>query len=174
MKNYISKRNNVKTLNPWFFTGFTDAEGCFAVNIIRDKEYRLGWRVIPRFQISLHKKDKALLEQIQISVGVGNVYRQGSQYIQYCVESVKALKVIINHFEKYPLITQKQADYELFKKAVELMEQKEHLTLEGLRKIVAIRASMNLGLPSTIEAAFPDIIPVLRPPVLNQRIEDPN
>jgi len=82
--------------------------------------------------------------------------------------------VIINHFDKYPLITQKRADYELFKQAVELMEQKEHLTPEGLAKIVALKASMNTGLSEELKAAFPEILPVSRPSVLNSKIKDPH
>jgi hypothetical protein len=74
------------------------------------------------------------------------------------------------------LITQKRADYELFKQAVRLMEQKEHLTEAGLAKIVGIKASMNLGLSvrSELKVAFPFITPVQRPKVEDQKIEDPN
>jgi hypothetical protein len=35
--------------------------------------------------------------------------------------------------------------------------------LEGLRKIVSIRASLNKGLSVTLSINFPDIIPVVRP-----------
>jgi hypothetical protein len=45
---------------------------------------------------------------------------------------------------------------------VDLLNKKEHLTIEGLRKIISIKASMNNGLTETIKADFPDIIPVLR------------
>lgn len=41
------------------------------------------------------------------------------------------MKVIIPHFDKYPLATQKLADYMLFKEIVSLMKIKEHLTLDG-------------------------------------------
>nr|ATI20567.1 LAGLIDADG endonuclease [Ophiognomonia clavigignenti-juglandacearum] len=54
--------------------------------------------------------------------------------------------IIIPHFDKYPLVTQKLADYILFKEIVNLMKNKEHLTLEGLKKILSIKASLNLGL----------------------------
>jgi hypothetical protein len=63
------------------------------------------------------------------------------------VQSFKDLKVIIDHFKRFPLLTQKCADFELFSQIFYLMEKKEHLTLEGLNKILAIKASMNLGLP---------------------------
>jgi hypothetical protein len=89
------------------------------------------------------------------------------------VRSVKDLSAVINHFYKYPLITQKLADYELFKQAIQLIQQKEHLTIEGIHKLIAIKASMNLGLSKELKAAFPDTIPVLRPLVENQSILDP-
>ena len=43
------------------------------------------------------------------------------------------------------------------------MINKEHLTEEGLQKIVAIRASLNWGLTDKLTAAFPSIVPVRRP-----------
>ena len=51
--------------------------------------------------------------------------------------------VIIPHFDKYPLITQKRADFELFKTAFEIINHQEHLRIEGLRKLVAIKTSLN-------------------------------
>jgi len=39
---------------------------------------------------------------------------------------------------------------------------------------VAIKASMNNGLPDELKSAFPGIIPVQRPKVLNCQIKDPN
>ena len=71
----------------------------------------------------------------------------------------------------------------------ELVKRREHLTVEGLHKIVAIKASMNLGLSDVQKKAFPDVVPVSRPlgpagarprwtgprgPVKNQIIRDPN
>ena len=44
----------------------------------------------------------------------------------------------MDHFDKYPLITQKKADFEVFKQAVDLVKSKKHLTKEGLQKIVNI------------------------------------
>lgn len=73
------------------------------------------------------------------------------------------LSVIISHFDKYPLITQKQADYELFKQAAKLFKNKEHLTAYGFKEILSIRASMNLGLSDDLKTAFPDITPFPRP-----------
>ena len=73
--------------------------------------------------------------------------------------------MIIPHFDKYPLITQKRADFELFKTAFEIINHQEHLTIEGLRKLVAIKTSLNWGLSSVLEAAFPGIVAYPRPEV---------
>ena len=62
------------------------------------------------FSINLHEKDQYLLEQINKFFGVGKIYKQASGPIRFCVTSVKDLRIIINHFDKYPLITQKLAD----------------------------------------------------------------
>ena len=71
----------------------------------------------------------------------------GNQSVIYSVQSIKDLtNVIIPHFLKYPLLSQKRADFELFKSIVELMVHKEHQTLVGLHKILSIKASMNKGL----------------------------
>jgi len=53
-------------------------------------------------------------------------------------------------------------------------ENKEHLTVKGLTKIVSIKASMNKGLSKKLVTEFPDITPVLRPQVTDQVIKDPN
>jgi LAGLIDADG endonuclease len=79
--------------------------------------YSSGYRVKLFFQIGLHSKDKVLLEQIQSNFGVGKINKHGSESLQLRVQSFKELEVIINYFNKYPLITQKGSDFQLFKQA---------------------------------------------------------
>jgi hypothetical protein len=125
----------------------------------------------------LHKKDIALLELIQSSLlGVGNITKQNKyEMVDFRVTSLKDLiNVIIPHFDKYPLITQKKADFELFKRVINLMNRREHLNADGLQEIVNIRASINLGLSDVLKEAFPDVIPVERPLVTNKKIKDSN
>jgi len=61
-------------------------------------------------------------------------------------------------------MTQKRVDYELFKRVLGLMNRKEHLSREGLMKIVNIKASMNLGLSDLLKTNFPNTIPVTYDP----------
>ena len=94
------------------------------------------------FEIGLHSRDKYLLKQIQFYFsGLGSIKEKSQgKCICFSVQSVIDMKTIINHFEKFPLKTKKQADFILFKSVVELMMRKEHLTKEGFRKILAIKA----------------------------------
>jgi hypothetical protein len=96
---------------------------------------------------------------------VGNIFTHYSsrKLVRYSVQSIEHLVKIIQHFDLYPLITQKLADYILFKEAYNLILNKQHLTLLGLRKIVAIKASLNNGLSDKLKAAFAYIVAVDRP-----------
>jgi hypothetical protein len=51
--------------------------------------------------------------------------------------------------------------------------KKEHLTSEGLQKILAIKASINKGLSPELKAAFSNITPVKRLEVEEILIFDP-
>ena len=53
------------------------------------------------------------------------------------------------------------------------MKRKDHLSDEGLIKIVAMKASMNLGLSEKQKLAFPDVVPVERPLVELPQTIDP-
>ena len=70
------------------------------------------------------------------------------------------------------MITDKLSNFKLFKQLFHLMQRKSHLTIEGLRKIVAIKAAMNRGLSDVIQKAFPDVVRVTRPKVQNKKIYD--
>nr|YP_010963385.1 NADH dehydrogenase subunit 2 [Raffaelea arxii]WNK75974.1 NADH dehydrogenase subunit 2 [Raffaelea arxii] len=148
-------------LNPWYITGFSDGESNFRVGISQSNS-KLGWIVQPVFQIELHKKDLNLLKKIKAYFDVGEIYFKESS-CNFKVQSLKGVKVIINHFEKYPLFTKKREDFLLFTQIVVLISQKEHLTNEGLQKIISLKASMNLGLPKTLKIAFPNLVPAVRP-----------
>lgn len=177
--NPISVLNNTKSfstqitrnkLDPYYVTGFTDGEGCFYIGISPDSRSSLNYRVKLTFQIGLHKKDEELLNLIKSYFGVGTINKLAGDSVIYRVTSIEDLQIILDHFDRYPLITQKYKDYLLFKQAYELIKNKEHLTMNGLRKIVSIKASINLKLSSSLMEAFSDIEPLLIPEVEDRKI----
>jgi len=130
--------------------------------------------VKPIYKISLHNKDRALLVLIQKSLGVGKIYKHGINSLELRVSGLKNLKIVIHHFDKYPLITRKLADYILFKQAVKLVTNKEHLSLKGLLELVNIKATLNTGLSDKSKQSFPNAVPVIRPLIKHAVIMDIN
>jgi len=162
------------TLHPWYLSGLVDAEGSFGIYLVKRSKSRLGWSVEPSFKIELHSRDIKLLKLIQAFFGIGSIINNRRNSVSFYVYSLEQISnVIIPHFEKYPLISQKQADYLLFREVIMMMVKKEHLTREGLDKIIAIRASINNGLTEKLKATFPLTKPVARPLVGNQLIPHP-
>ena len=152
-------------INPWVCSGLIDGEGSFTILIVKDKTRKLAWRIEAKFQLGLHSKDYDLLSQLQQYLGgIGAIYLNGKREVaNYSVFSINDLYKLILHLDKYPLKTQKAADFLLFKQVVELMNNKVHLTTEGLNQIVNIKASMNLGLSDKLKLEFPEYRAVERP-----------
>lgn len=91
--------------------------------------------------------------------------------MRVCTEYIppEELIKVVDHFDKYPLLSKKRADFELFKSSVYMISRKEHLTTDGLKKIVAVKAVINKGLSADLKESFSDIIPVRRPEVQTNR-----
>lgn len=141
--------SNIKTssqINPFWLTGFSDAEACFSVIIT--KRANLNWRVIVSFEINLHIKDITILYQIKDFFKVGSVTTRPNKFnCVYRVTKIEDLiKTIIPHFIQYPLITQKHSDFLLWSKVVELMKTKQHLNLSSFKTILSYYASINKGI----------------------------
>jgi len=60
----------------------------------------------------------------------------------------------------------------LFKKAYEIMLNKEHLNKEGLEKFIEVKASINKGLSESLKLAFPNITVLDKPQRENIKIEN--
>ncbi|CAF3452572.1 unnamed protein product [Fusarium graminearum] len=90
--------------------------------------YILSLFISNMFEVSgLH--NIKLLEAIQRTFKTGKIYKHGVDSMQY-----RNLQIITDHFDSYPLISQKRADYLLFKQAIAIIKNKEHLSLKGILK----------------------------------------
>ena len=123
----------------------------------------MGYQIQAIFKITLHKKDVNLLCEIQDSFKIGKITNHGDTSLQYSVKYLKDLDIIISHFDKYSLLGQKRVDYKLFKDAISLIKNKEHLKKQAFKKILSIRALLNLGLSDELKLSFPDVKPISRP-----------
>jgi hypothetical protein len=163
-------------LNPYWVTGFCDAESSYSLKVSKKISSKSGWNVIPEFRIELHSRDTFLIRKIHSYFGIGNIsLRKDRNIVVYSVQSYRdIINVLIPHFDKYPLITQKKADYLLFKQGVELLNLKAKSSIEGIRQILSLKGSMNSGLSETLITQFPTVLPEPRPLVCFQGIPDPN
>lgn len=151
--------NSISNIDPNYITGFCDGEACFHLSIRKNNRYSIGYYVNPVFCITLHNKDLDLLKLIkEFFDGIGLIRNQTKDLIEFKVLSIKDLNVIINHFDKYPLMSKKRVDYLLFKEALSLIKNKQHLNLLGFNEIISIRAGMNKGLPESLRKDFSNII----------------
>lgn len=106
---------------------------------------------------------------------MGEVIDRKDDVFYYRVSQIKDLMLVLAHFEKYPLLSQKGGDLELFKQIVEKMNRKEHLTTEGVQEIVNLKASMNFGvLSDSLLSSFPSTVAVQRPIIKDPVIYDPH
>ena len=173
----FSTLNLQSKLNPWEITGFIDAEGSFTITIYPDNRSRLKWAVQPIFTINLHRKDLPIFEEIKNTLQLGNIVNRSKSVVSYKIGSKKELKGLIHHLDKYPLVTCKFSDFLLFKQCFEIIKQKEHLTNEGILKLVGLKSSLNWGLSENLKKAFPpqrgNVITVNRPEYKFKNISDP-
>ena len=118
---------------------------------------------MPKFQITLHIKDSDLLYKFKEFLnGVGSIYIYNkSNRAMFTIDSSKDMKVLIEFLDTYHLKSKKLSDYLLFKKGVEILNNKEHLTKKGLLKVINLKASINLGLSDELKEIFKDHVPRL-------------
>jgi len=130
-----------------YITGFVDGEGSFTVSFNRRAKLKTKIEVRPSFSISQPKRNLRILQRIQRHFGVGGIrFSKRDQNYRYEVRSIDDLvRVIIPHFEKYPLQTTKKQEFELFKEICRLVHSKHHLNQDYLRRIIDLAYMMHGG-----------------------------
>ena len=172
----MNKSKKMIKIHPWAITGLIDAEGSLGVNVTKDTTCKSGYIITLFLEIGMNNKDKILLNNIQTTLEVGNIYyKPRDKTYRWKVSNLNELtNVIIPHLTTYPLLTQKRADFELFVKIIEIIRRKDHLSHIGLQKIVNLKASLNLGITDSLKASFPNTIAAARTKISFQGIPDPN
>ena len=133
-------------LEAQWVVGFVDGEGCFFVGINRHPEMTSGFQVLPEFTVVQHERDIQLLHALKHFFGCGVVRANHAERMAYRVRSLDHLnEKIIPFFEKHSLKSKKKVDFIKFRSILQLMNQGDHLTSEGIEKIRAIAEKMNTG-----------------------------
>ena len=134
-----------------YCAGFVDGEGSFHVAVQRSRFTRLGLQVIPEFHVSQNRERAEVLELIQRVLGCGYIKANhpGNQRDQTVVLVVRnrqdLVERVVPFFERFPLRSSKQREFQAFATIVRSMERGEHLTKKGITQILQRAFAMNSG-----------------------------
>lgn len=146
------------TLKDAWLSGFTDAEGTFNVNITKRENTKTGFRVNLRFLLD-QKNAKAFLDRIRdlFNFGAVTLRKDTNEVYRYYCDSFIGLNNIILYFQAFPLKTIKASAFYNWLKIYKMMENKEHLTEQGLEKVREIKKQINVknGIASKTGSAKP-------------------
>ena len=128
-----------------YLSGYADGEGCFCVSFNRSKRHKFGWEIRPSFSVSQNGDRAEVLEICQRLFSCGTIRPDRSdRTFKFETRSVSDLATkIVPHFERYPLLSSKQNDFERFAAIVQLMRRGAHLDQDGFAEIVRLSAALN-------------------------------
>ena len=133
-------------LEEQWIVGFVDGEGCFHVSINPHDEMTLGFQVLPEFTVVQHERDIQVLNAMKAYFGCGVVRKNHGDRMAYRVRGIKHLMDhIVPFFERHSLKTKKRIDFLKFRQILLKIQSGDHLTLQGIEEIRAIKEEMNRG-----------------------------
>jgi hypothetical protein len=133
-------------LEAQWVVGFVDGEGCFHVGINPHADMSVGYQVLPEFTVVQHERNVQILYALKAYFGCGVVRKNHGDRMAYRVRGKEhLLQRILPFFMKHPLKTKKNVDFLKFRDVLLLMANDVHLTADGVEKIRAIAAEMNVA-----------------------------
>ena len=84
-------RGTEEKLDPNWIVGFTQGDGTFGLNYIKQSRMKLGYTCQPQFRITQHERDLIVLNRIIESMGCGTLVKPGEGRDRYTI-SVANLK----------------------------------------------------------------------------------
>ncbi len=130
---------------PSYISGFVDGEGCFTVSISPRPTLLVRWEVRPSLSVSQNGDRSEVLLDIQRYFDCGTLRPDRSdRTLKWEVRSLPLLvDRVVPHFRRYPLLSGKQRDFELFASVCERMVRGQHRNAAGLTEIVRLAGAMN-------------------------------
>lgn len=130
-----------------YLVGFTEGEGMFYIGIVPSRETKTGWQVIYFLKVSQNPKGKIILDYFLKRLDCGylkanSLKDQTDKSLAYVVRDLPSIKDKVIPFFEGKLVIKKQA-FEQFKRVIEIVSKKRHLTREGIKEILDIAYLMN-------------------------------
>jgi hypothetical protein len=126
-----------------FLSGFALGEGSFMLVCRKRGDYSRKWKISAAFNVSQH--DLEPLELFRETLDCGSLRRAGNGGWYWEVNRLSEISGrVVPFFERFPLVGQKQHDFELFKSAVALLS-KPSVSDADYVAILQLREQMNRG-----------------------------
>jgi hypothetical protein len=135
------------TREKYFLGGFFEGEASLYASVKSNKTSKFGFYVDPEFAVYQHSSGLFLLERSKLLFNCGSIYKKpGSENVwNFTISNRKTiLEKVIPFYEKYVFpFSAKQESFLSFKELVISLEKKEHLSKEGMRKILTLAYTLN-------------------------------
>ena len=131
-----TKQDHSSLLNNYWLAGFIQGDGSFQIKLLKVKT-KIGLRVQLTMQISLKKNQ--LLTAIQNDFGGYIGFRKPHNTYYYSSGSFVNAERFIQYLDNYQVMGSKFKGYRLWKKAFEQVQNKAHLTFQGLETIKQLK-----------------------------------
>jgi LAGLIDADG endonuclease len=130
-----------------YVSGYVDGEGCFTVSISPRAKLAMGWEVRPSLSVSQNGDRAEVLRLIARLFGCGSIRPDRSdKTLKWETRRLEdLLGRVIPHFQQYPLLSAKSADFDRFAAVCQIMAVRGHRTPSGLIEIVELASGMNPG-----------------------------
>ena len=128
-----------------YISGYVDGEGCFMVSISPRATLLVGWEIRPSMSVSQNGDRAEVLHLLQSFFGCGSLRPDRSdKTVKWETRRLDDLVGrVVPHFERYPLLSGKQGDFERLAAVCRLMRDGQHRNRSGLAKIVELVRDMN-------------------------------
>ncbi len=138
----IPKEKDTSDLtNSYWLAGFTDSDASFQVKTLNRKDRKYGYEI--RLNYQLDQKNRFILDQIKEAFGGSIGHRKSQDSYYYASVSFGVAKKFINYFDHFNLLSSKHINYLKWRNVYRLVQEKKHLTKNGIDKILKIKSSMN-------------------------------
>lgn len=131
-------------VSPDLITEFVNGyySDCFFILVVKSNKHKLGECVNLSFSINLPLNDSQVIKSFSF-LDCGQIVKRKDSLNFIVKDFININAKIIPFFNKYNLQGKKLEAFEYWKKVADLINQKAHLTFEGLNEIKKIKLLMN-------------------------------
>lgn len=128
--------SNSITLDNYWLAGFTQADGCFYISVVKSKTHKTGYSV--RLEFSIKQNDVVPLKLLYDIVKMGNLSHYTSGIWCYKSSGFKTAALLIKYFDQFNVFAAKYVKYIKFRKVYIMITEGKHLETKGITKIKSI------------------------------------